>query len=139
MASKGSALDYPGSGTISAWSYTVPHLKFGQWAAVISTSVYAYGATGVAGSRTTSGGSSYYNSYYDYYNYYNYYNSYYGNSYYGGYYGNYYGGYYGGYYNNYYYDSGIDTDEEETQQISTEIPPYTPLIFQIYVEPAEEE
>ena len=140
VASKGSALDYPGSGTISAWSYTVPHLKFGQWAAVISTSVYAYGATGVSGSRTTSGGSSsYYNSYYDYYNYYNYYNSYYGNSYYGGYYGNYYGGYYGGYYNNYYYDSGIDTDEEETQQISTEIPPYTPLIFQIYVEPAEEE
>ena len=136
---KGSAYSYtPSSGeAISAWYYTVPHLKFGQWAAIATTSVYAYGASGVVGGSSSSGGSS---GYSDYYNYYNYYNSYYGNNgYYGGYYGDYYGGYYGGYYNNYDYSGSSDDETESAKKIDTEIPPYTPLIFQIYVEPEEED
>lgn len=138
VKTQGSAYSYtPGSGdAISAWYFTVPHLKYGQWAALVTTSVNGYGASGVVGG-TQSGSSN--SGYSDYYNYYNYYNSYYGNNYYNGYYGDYYGGYYGGYYNNYYDGSGYgDTDEENTVKINTEITPYTPLIFQIYVEPEED-
>ena len=65
-------------------------------------------------------------------NYYNYYNSYY-NSYYNPYY-NYYD------YNYYGYNYDYSTTEEETATkitISTEILPYTPLIFTIYVEPLD--
>lgn len=136
---KGSAFSYTPSsgGAVTAWYYTVPHLKYGQWAAIMTTSVYAYGASGVVGGSSSGGGS---NSYLDYYNYYNYYNSYYGNNgYYGGYYGDYYGGYYGGYYNG--YGSGYDDsyDQEETTTVSTEIPPYTPMIFQLFVEPEDED
>ena len=67
---------------------------------------------------------------------------YYGNNgYYGGYYndydgfgglGNYgyYGGYYGGYGGN--YDSG---ETVTTTEVYTDIPSFSPLIFQIYIEP----
>lgn len=136
---KGTAWSYTPSsgGAVSAWYYTVPHLKYGQWAAIMSTSGYAYGAKGVVGGTQSSGGS---NNYMDYNNYYNYYNSYYGNNgYYGGYYGDYYGGYYGGYYNGYGSGYGDSSGEEQTKKVDTEIPPYTPLIFQMYVEPEEEE
>ena len=77
-------------------------------------------------------------------NYLNYSQSYYGNNgYYGGYYGDYYGygglggyGYGGGYYGGYgdYYDSGETTT---TTEVYTDIPPFTPMIFQIYIEPEE--
>ena len=135
-----------------AWNYAVPHLKLGAWNAILTVSSNAYGATGVTGSSSSSS----YSSYYDYYNYYNYYNSYYGNGYYNNYYNNYYGmggygglGGYGGYYNN-YYDSyyynnyynnsyGMNMEEgEDTTTITTEVLPYSPLIWQVYVEPREE-
>lgn len=128
---------------IQAWYYSVPHMRFGQWAALITTSTNAYGSAGKNGSSSTSSANDgYSSSYLDYMNYYNYYNSYYGNNgYYGGYYGNYYDNYYGGYYGNYGYGSGYDTGTDDSsttiKTVSTEIPPFTPLIFEIYVEPAE--
>lgn len=135
--SSGSALSYTPSdgGMIQAFYYTVPHLKYGQWASLITVSTNAYGSSGQNGTSTTttSGGNT--SSYYDYLNYMNYVNSYY-NGYYGGYYNNYYGGYYGGYYGSYYGDYSSDTSTTTTTTtVTTEIPSFTPLIFQIYVEP----
>lgn len=135
--SAGSALSYTPSsgGLIQAFYYTVPHLQYGQWASLITTSTNAYGSSGKSGSTSTStsGGSS--SGSLDYINYLNYVNSYYG-GYYGGYYDNYYGyDYYGGYYGDYYgsnYDSSTTTT---TTTVTTEIPSFAPLIFQFYVEP----
>lgn len=147
VQSEGEALEYsPESdqtSLIQAWYYSVPQLRFGQWASILTTSSYAYGSTGQTGttSSSTTSSSSYYSSYYDYLNYYNYYNSYYGNSYYGGYYNNYYNNYYGGYYNSYYYDYYNSYDSSTTETVyttTTEIPPFTPLLFQIYIEPEDE-
>ncbi len=154
VASEGTAFDYTpkDGGAITAWFHSIPNLKFGQWAALITTSSFAYGATGQTGNTTTStSGSSYSSSYYDYLNYYNYYNSYYGNNYYGGYYNNYYNNYYNSYYyDNYYYNNyygygygygdnyGSSDTTETIRTTTTEIPSYTPLIFQIYIEPKEE-
>ncbi len=137
VASEGSAFDPSTSTPISSWQHALPTLKYGQWAAVVSTSTFAYGVSGVSGSTSTSTTGGYSSSYYDYLNYYNYYNNYYGNSYYGGYYNSYYGGYNDYYYNNYYYNNyyGTDTETTTTTTISTEIPPYTPLLFEIYIEP----
>lgn len=145
VRSTGSALSYKPeddqSNYITAFYYTVPHLKFGQWAEFITTSTNGYGTSGKSGGTTTTGG--YTSSYSDYLNYLNYSQMYYGNNgYYGGYYGDYYGyggygnGYYGGYYGNYdsYYDTGETTT---TTEVYTDIPPFTPLIFQFYIEPAE--
>ena len=99
VAQKGTALDYTPSsgGMIQAFYYTIPTLKFGQWAELITTSTNAYGSSGKSGSSSssTSGSSGYSSSYLDYLNYLNYANSYYGS---GGYYGGYYGGYNGNYY-----------------------------------------
>lgn len=133
------------SNRVDAWRYGFPQLKLGAWNVILSVSSNAYGATGVAGTTTTSSGSSnYYNPYYDYYNYYNYYNSYYGNSYYNNYYNNYYYDYYyNNYYNSYYYNNylyGNSTSTDETEVVTvTEIQPYTPLIWQVYVEERETE
>ena len=146
VQSAGSALSYTPSsgGMIQAFYYTIPNLKYGQWAELITTSTNAYGSSGKTGSTSssTSGTSGYSSSYYDYLNYLNYANSYYGSGgYYGGYYNNYYGGY-GGYYGGYYGDMyGSDYDSSSTgttvTTISTEIPSFTPLIFQLYIEPKE--
>lgn len=119
---------------VSSWFYSVPQLRYGQWAAFIGTSTYNYGATGQDGTTSTS--TSYDSSYYDMINYYNYMNSYYGNSYYGGYYNNYYNNYYYGYYDDYYYDN-TQYETTTTTTVSTEIQSYTPLMFQIYIEPKE--
>lgn len=144
--STGEALSYTpkSGGMIQAFYYVVPQLRYGQWAALATTSTYAYGSSGTAGSTTSSssGSSNYSSSYYDYLNYLNYANSYYGGGY-GGYYGGYYGNYLGGYYNPYYgygydYNYGFgDSDSSTTTvtTVNTEIPPFSPLIFQIYVEP----
>ena len=58
-----------------------------------------------------------------------------------GYYGGYgYGGY-GGYYNNYMYSPyygnynlGTDDETETTTTITSEILPYTPLLWQVFIE-----
>lgn len=111
---------------ISAWAHCIPKLRYGRWGAIVTTSGYAYGTTGISASTSTTSSGSNYNYYnmMNYYNYYNAYSSYYYNPY--SYY-NYYN-YYGGY-NNYYDYS------ETTTTIKTEIMPYTPLVFYIFVEP----
>lgn len=148
VTSSGEVLSYTPSsgGQIQAFYYTIPHMQFGQWGAFITTSTYGYGASGKTGSSITSGGGSSSSNYLDYINYQNYQNSYYGNSYMGGYYGNYYGGGYGGGYGNGYYDPyyGSNYDNSSTGQqattttVNTEIPAYSPLIFQFFIEPEEE-
>ena len=139
---------------VDAWIYGVPQMKLGAWNAILTTSSNAYGATGVSGS-VSSTGTTWEDNYWDYYNYYNYYNSYYGNSYYNNYYNNYYGGYgyggYGGYYNNYYdsyyynnyynnsyYGSSTEEEEEPAMVVTSEIQPYSPLLWQIFIEKADE-
>ena len=119
---------------ILAWNYSIPTLRYGQWAAILTVSTYGYGIAGQVGSHTTTTTGN--NAYYDYSNYYNYMN--YMNNYYGYGYGNMYNqGYYG--YNPYYYgynypmvDSGSETTTTTTT--STEIPAYSPLIFQVFIE-----
>lgn len=128
-AGSSSAISYTAdsnaSDYISAWEHCIPKMHYGQWAAILTASGYAYGSTGISGTTTTSssGGSYYYPSYYDYYNGYN--SMYYGNAYYGGYYG-------------YGYPSYISTGTSssvDTSTIDTEVLGYTPLLFYIYIEP----
>ena len=111
---------------ISAWFHCIPKLRYGRWGAILTSSGYAYGAEGVSGSSSTtsSGASSYYNNYYAYNNYYNYANSYYYNDYYS-------------YPIDYYsYNSAYDSGETTTT-IETEIMPYSPMVFYVFVEPME--
>ena len=124
---------------------------YGDHFRTIFTSAWGYGISGSSATSTTissSSDSDYdYSSYYNYLNYYNYMNSMYGyGSYgYGGYgYGN---SYYNNYYNSAYYaslyasmynqssssSSKEDEEEEAKVRISTEILPFTPLIFEIWV------
>ena len=115
---------------IGAWFYCIPEMHYGAYGQIATSSGYAYGAAGLSGTTTTETSSS--NSaasYYNAMNYYNYYNSYY-NSYYNPYY-NYYD------YNYYNFNYNTPTTEEVTTKttISTEILPYTPLVFTIFVEP----
>lgn len=117
--------DSESSSTISAWYYTMPNMHYDAYGEIITTSGYAYGIAGISASTTTEESSNSAVAY-DYYNYYNYYNSYYGG--YGGYY-NYYN------YPSYYYDYSVGTEDTTvTTTISTEILPYTPLVFTIFVE-----
>ncbi len=141
VESIGTALSYtPETGSlVKAFYYTVPNLKFGQWATIITTSTYGYGYTGQSGTSSTSSSSGYSSDYYDYMNYTSYNNSMYGSS---GYYDPYYSSMYGYGYDPYAYgyDTGYDTGTTTTTTtVSTEILPYAPLIFQIYIEPSEEE
>ncbi|MBQ7856754.1 MAG: hypothetical protein IJ348_06560 [Alistipes sp.] len=113
---------------VGAWYHCIPKLKYGRWGAIITTSGYAYGAEGISGSTSSSSTSSNVGYYdygygYGYYDYYNYYNSY---SY--------------PYYMSYpIYDTPSYTYDGDTGSISTEVQPYTPLVFYIFVEPTESE
>lgn len=147
VLSTGSAESYTPSsgGKITAWYYTVPNLKYGQWAAMVTTSTNAYGSVGVSGTtKTSTSNSGYSSSYLDYLNLLSYSNGYYGNNgYYGGYYGDYFGGYGSGYYNPYYgygygYDTGSSSETTSSATVITEVPPFTPLIFELYIEPQDE-
>ena len=55
---------------------------------------------------------------------------------YGGYYNNYYDSYY---YNNYYNNSYYQGSTTTTTTITSEIQPYSPLLFQVYLEPRKVE
>ena len=114
---------------IGAWYYCIPQMHYGAYGQIVTTSGYAYGAAGLSGTTTTeTSSSSATASYYNAMNYYNYYNSYY----------NYYSPYYNYYdYNYYNYNYDYTTEEVTTTKvtISTEILPYTPLVFTIFVEP----
>lgn len=119
---------------ILAWNYSIPTLRKGQWAAILTVSTYGYGIAGVVGSHTstTTGGNNAYYDYLNYMNYMNYMNNYYGYNY-GGMYNS---GYYGMGYNPYYYGFAGSTEDTSVTVTTThtEIPAYAPLIFQIFVE-----
>lgn len=143
VKSEGSALtfdttDDAENNCILAWNYSLPTMRLGQWASILTVSTYAYGIVGKTGS-TKSSSSSTSNSYdwLNYYNYMQYMNSYYGTSY-GGMYNM---GYYG--YNPYFYGNIYDTTEDDNAvtvvSTNTEILPYAPMLFQIYIEPKSEE
>lgn len=111
---------------ITAWYYAVPEMRYGAWTALVTTSSFAYGATGVSGATETTSGSSYtYMPMYDMYN------SMYGSSMYDYYSYNYYN------YNLYNYYNTYTADTTTTTTISTEIQSYTPLLFQIFIEKDE--
>ena len=118
---------------ILAWFYSVPELRYGSWATFVTTSTFAYGVTGQTGSSTTTSSTdmSDYYDYMNYMNYYNYYNTYYGNGYNNNYFMNYYN--YANFYGTTSSDSTSSTTTTKTT-VSTEILPYTPLIFQVFVE-----
>ena len=151
VQSEGSAYQYevPEEGdtstleTIYAWYYSIPQLRYGQWATIVTTSSFGYGASGKSGGSSTPSADrrraatsiTTTTNYYNYYN--NYYGGLYGNSYYDSYYNNYYGGLYNSYYyNNYYYDD-YSSSGSTTTTYTTEIPAYSPLLFEIYIEPKE--
>ncbi len=118
---------------ILSWIYSIPTLRVGQWAAILTVSTYGYGISGQVGSHssTTTNNDT---AYYDYLNYMNYMNTM--NNIYGyGYGGMYNNGYYG--YNPYYYGYGYTSSGNTTTTVTTtttEIPAYSPLLFQIFVE-----
>lgn len=139
---KGTVMEYTPSSkkAIDAWYYSVPILRYGQWASILTTSTNAYGSQGKSGSTSTSSSGSAGQNYNDYLNYYSYMNNYYGSGgYYGGYYNNYYNNYLYGQYNGLYGNTGNTGNTGTTiTEVSTEILPFTPLLFQLYIEPAEE-
>lgn len=117
---------------ILAWNYSLPTLRYNQWAVILTASTYGYGISGQVGSHTTT--TNYSDAYYDYANYYNYMN--YMNNYYGYGYGNMYNNNYYGY-NPYYYGYNYSLSEDDvttTSTTSTEIPAYSPLLFQVFIE-----
>ena len=124
---------------ILAWNYSLPTLRYNQWAVILTTSSYGYGVSGQVGSHTTQ--TTYSDNYYNYVNMTNmYYNNYanYGNYGYGyGGYGNMYNNGYYGYNDPYYYGSGFTLTEDDiitTSLTTTEIPAYSPLLFQVFIE-----
>ena len=134
--SEGEALTFKTSNPLDnsyilAWNYSLPTLRYNQWAVILTTSTYAYGVSGQVGSHTTQ------TTYSDnYYNYVNMNNMYYNNYGYGGYggYGNMYNN---GYYNPYYYGGNYTLTEDDiitTSTTTTEIPAYSPLMFQVFIE-----
>ncbi|MDY3979859.1 MAG: FKBP-type peptidyl-prolyl cis-trans isomerase [Tidjanibacter sp.] len=117
---------------------------YGDRLKFVVTSAYAYGISGQSGTRTTESSSSSSSSYSDYINQLNYYS--YLNSMYS--YGNYgYSGYYNNYYSSMYYNSlygsssssSSTTEEDETTKVivTTEILPFTPLIYEVWIVPSD--
>ena len=141
---------------IEGWKIALKNACYGDHIRTAFVSAYGYGIQGAAASSSSSSATSTDLSYYDYINYMYYMNAMYGGlgGYGGGYGGGYsYGGYgYGNYYNSYYdmlYYSNLygsmgggssSTEDEELQDdgiVSTEIQPFEPLIFDIYILPAK--
>ncbi len=124
---------------IRAWHYCLAHYRYGEYGALLTTSSYAYGSTGIVGTTRTSSSSSAYDQTAAMLNYYNMMNSYYGGGYMGNYYNDFYGSYMGGYYNGtsyapYYYTN----DTSSTTTVVTEVLPFTPLLIEFYIEPRDD-
>ncbi len=121
---------------IPAFDLAIPKLRRGLWYRLVFTSAYGYGATGLSARVRQEQAERKQYLEFVYSN--MYYNSMYNNHGYGGY-GSYYDNYYGGNYYDPYYNystSGYSSNTQE-QQVITEIQPYTPLIFEIYIEPVD--
>jgi hypothetical protein len=124
---------------ISAFYRAIPELRRGLWTRIVFPSAYGYGAIGR--SKALDEEQAYYAQLMQYYAYSSMYSGYgYGGGYgYGSGYG--YGGYGGMYdydpYSMYGYNYMNMGQTEEDDSIVTEIAPYSPLIFEIYIEPLE--
>jgi hypothetical protein len=122
---------------IAAFYRAIPHRHRGQWYRMVFSSSYGYGATGMSKAlqRQQQAESQYMQSLM--------YMSMYSNSYYGGGYGGYgYGDYGYGYdpYSSYLgYSMSNSSSESDSKTIVTEIQPFTPLIFEFYIAPIEED
>ncbi|MFI3318208.1 MAG: hypothetical protein SNH88_03370 [Rikenellaceae bacterium] len=115
---------------IPCWYYAIPLMRYGNWNSVVASSDYCYDYWGVVGKSSTS--QSDLSGDYDYYDYYDYYSSY--TDYYTA---------YNSYYNNRervrvaqlapLATSSATTRATTSVYVTTEILPYTPLIFDIYI------
>lgn len=124
------------NGKIGAWGEVMPKLRRGQWCRMIFTSSYGYGYLGY--SKDLLQQQLQLENYYAQVSYYSMYGGY------GGGYGGYGGGY--GYGSGYGYDpygyTNMLMNQQSSSQIKgviTEVQPYTPLMFDIYVEYPYEE
>lgn len=138
VESKGTYMSYNPSvnkdNQILAWYYAVPHFRYGGWGAFLTVSSSAYGAVGIVGVTQTSTSTNYAATY-AMMNYYGMLNNYYGNN---NYYDNYYNGYMGGLYGGTTYNPYYNTDNStSTTKTITEVLPYTPLLFEFYIEPQD--
>lgn len=127
---------------IAAFYEAIPALRRGQWSRIVFTSAYGYGASGLSAAVKQQQAQQ--QAMMDYYMQQSMYNSMYGGGmggmYGSGYYDNYnYNSYYGGGYDYYGYSTSGYAEEESEQQITTEVQPYTPLVFEIYIEASGEE
>lgn len=131
---------------VRGFTLALSKMCYGDRAKVVFTSNYGYDIQGKSAQYNSSSSSSSSSSdYYSMLNYYSYMNSMYGygSSGYGyGSYGGYGSSYYNNYYNSYYYNqlynsysSSSSSDETTTTTVSTEILPFTPLIFELYIMP----
>jgi hypothetical protein len=107
---------------IPAFYDMIPKMRRGRWYRVVFTSSYGYGATGYSATIKSN------QDYYDYYMETMMSMSGYGSGY--GYGSSYYDSYYSSYYSNYGY-MNYDTT---SGSVTTEVLPYTPLIYEIYIE-----
>jgi hypothetical protein len=115
------------SSEIPAWYDMIPKMRRGRWYRVVFASSYGYGATGYSAAVETN------RAYYDYYMQMMASSYMYGSGGYG--YGSYGSSYYNSYYNPYYSDYSYLNYDTEDPGVMTEVQPYTPLIYEIYIEP----
>ena len=127
---------------IAAFRRTIPKLRRGLWSRIVFPSSYGYGATGH--SKALEDQEERQAQVLNMYAYSSMYSDYGGYGGYGGY-GDYYGSGYGSY-GSYGYDpyasylaASMSTlsQSEDQQTVITEILPYTPLVFEIYIEATE--
>ena len=121
---------------ILAWYYALPHFRYGSWGALLTVSSNAYGVVGITGTTQTSSSTNYAATY-AMMNYYGMMNNYYGNNYMGNYYDDYYGSYMNGLYGGSVYNPYYVDNSTSTSTTITEVLPYTPLLIEFYIEPAQ--
>ena len=121
---------------ILAWYYALPHFRYGGWGALLAVSSNAYGMVGIAGVTQTNSSTNWAATY-AMMNYYGMMNNYYGNGYMGNYYDDYYGDYMNGLYGGSVYNPYYVDNSASTSTTVTEVLPYTPLLIEFYIEPAE--
>ncbi len=104
---------------IKAFYKAIPGMRYGEWGRMVFTSIYGYGATGYSAALQEEYDS--YNNYMSYL-YANLYNS-----------STQYSSYYDYYATNYMYYNILTSSTLEEGEVVTEIPSYTPLVFEFFV------
>lgn len=104
---------------INAFYRAIPGMRYGEWGRMVFTSLYGYGASGYSAALQEEYDS--YNNYMSYL-YANLYNS-----------ANRYNSYYDYYTTNYMYYNILTSSTLEEGEVVTEIPSYTPLVFEFFI------